>query len=124
MSVKLLRIPTCQRIVLGERVAPGVYGGDGRPRLCGRLSIAVLRYDDGQERFACDEHLEPAPDVGLWRLHRREVAAAPVSRAAVDKRVTPTGRPKRTVSAEARANMAAGQRARWARRERELRMAS
>lgn len=130
MSVKVLRIPTCLRIVKGQRIAPGIYAtsGDGsaRPRYCGRTSIAVLRHQDGQERFVCDEHVEAAPAAAeSWRLHRREVAAAPFSRAAVASRVTSTGRPKRPVSAQARANMAAGQRARWARNhDRGLRRAS
>lgn len=128
MSVKVLRIPTCQRIVTGQRVAPGIYAtsGDDRSRYCGRSSIVVLRHQDGQERFVCDEHVEAAPAAAeSWRLHRREVASAPFSRAAVACRVTSTGRPKRSVSAQARANMAAGQRARWARNhDRGLRRAS
>ena len=118
--MKLLPIPTCQRIVAGQRIGPGVYDG-GRPRLCGIISVAVIRYDDGQERFVCAEHQAPeAEQAEPWRLHRRNVAAGPM---AVDRdgrrsqRHVVVPKLRRWVpTAEQRANMSAGQRER---RERE-----
>jgi hypothetical protein len=120
--LKLLPIPGCQAIVTEERHDVG--GVRVWPRLCGATSIAVVRQDDGQERFVCTKH-EPAeaesgPD---WRLHRREVAAGPVSCACLgraSRRVQrppdeDENRPKRVVSGATRARISASQRARWAR---------
>jgi hypothetical protein len=115
--MKLLPIPGCQTIVTEERRGPATVRVPAR--LCGATSVAVIREDDGQERFVCADHRPDQASSGMpWRLHRREVAAAPVSSAALGRwaRQHRAKRgPRGPVSAEARERMAAGQRERWAR---------